>query len=101
VPSGSSGSSGSADRSDTPEAAAGAMAAAIATLLTDGAALTTLRERAGTRAAQLPTDEDAGRQVLAVYDPGPDGWSPVPPGGRGMAAGRDTDNLKARGATDS
>ena len=96
-----SGSSGSSDRSDTPEAAAGAMAAAIATLLTDGAALTTLRERAGTRAAQLPTDEDAGRQVLAVYDPGPDGWSPVPPGGRGMAAGRDTDNLKARGATDS
>jgi glycosyltransferase involved in cell wall biosynthesis len=89
------------ERRDTPERAAGAMAAAISELLTDGAARTTLRERARSRAAQLPTDEDAGRQVLAVYDPEPNGWSPVPPGGRGVAAGRDADNLKARGATDS
>jgi glycosyltransferase involved in cell wall biosynthesis len=43
------------------------LAAAIATLLDDADALAKLRERARSRARELPTDDDAGEQVLALY----------------------------------
>jgi putative peptidoglycan lipid II flippase len=82
-----------------------AMARAIGGLLSDRAAADALRERARQRAAELPTDADAGRQVLAVYSTAassrPNGWPSVSSGGPSVDPGQEPDNLKARGAADS
>ncbi|HEX2808670.1 MAG TPA: hypothetical protein VHN80_21110, partial [Kineosporiaceae bacterium] len=86
-----------------------AMARAIGGLLSDRAAADALRERARQRATELPTEADAGRQVLAVYSTAasatassrPNGWPSVSSGGPSLDPGQEPDNLKARGAADS
>lgn len=88
-----------------PAGDAAALAAAVARLLADPGERARLRARAAARAAALPTDDDAGRQVLAVYAAALNGWSsgwpPAwQPGLRSGSAGA-ADTLKARGAADS
>ena len=78
-----------------------ALAEAVAALLDDPAAMIALRQRARLRAAQLPTDDHAAWQVLAIYralrgDAPHAGAAPSgsePPGA--------ADTLEARGAADS
>jgi glycosyltransferase involved in cell wall biosynthesis len=78
-----------------------ALAAAVASLLADPDAREALRARAAGRARQLPTDADAGHQVLAVYRAALNGWPPRGGSGPGDQPPGATDNLEARGAADS
>jgi putative peptidoglycan lipid II flippase len=74
-----------------------ALAQALRTVLTTPGTAGRLRERARTRALELPTDDDAARQVLDCYR-----TLAGEPSGRsdsGTAAAADT--LEARGAADS